>query len=57
MLSVFREMLVNWFCDNLPQSVYKLTKSRSRENTEFYLGGFAKSNFSFGGSINHDHNI
>ena len=28
------DALVSWFCDNSPQSVYKLAKSRSRANTE-----------------------
>ena len=27
------DALVSWFCDNSPQSVYKLAKSRSRANT------------------------
>ena len=27
------DALVSWFCDNLPQSVYKLATSRSRVNT------------------------
>ena len=27
------DALVSSFCDNLPQSVYKLAKSRSRANT------------------------
>ena len=29
------DMLVSWFCDNSPQSVYKLVKSRSRTNTVY----------------------
>ena len=29
------DTLVGWFCDNSPQSVYKLAKSRSRANTGF----------------------
>ena len=29
------DALVSWFCDNSPQSVYKLAKSRSRANTVF----------------------
>ena len=28
------DALVSWFCDNSPQSVYKLAKSRSRANTD-----------------------
>ena len=28
------DALVSWFCDNSPQSVYKLAKSRSRSNTD-----------------------
>ena len=27
------DALVSWFCDNSPQSVYKLVKSCSRANT------------------------
>ena len=27
------DALVSWFCDNSPQRVYKLAKSRSRANT------------------------
>ena len=27
------DALVSWFCDNSPQSVYKLATSRSRANT------------------------
>ena len=29
------DVLVSWFCDNSPQSVYKLVKSRSRANTVY----------------------
>ena len=29
------DALVSWFCDNSPQSVYKLAKSRSRANTGY----------------------
>ena len=50
------DALVSWFCDNSPQSVYKLAKS-ARERTLSSFGRFAKSNFSCGGSINHDHNV
>ena len=28
------DALVSWFCDNSPQSVYKLAKLHSRANTE-----------------------
>ena len=29
--------LVSWFCDNWPNSGYKVAKSRSRVNTDFRL--------------------
>ena len=31
------DALVSWFCDNSPQSVYKLAKSCARANTAHYL--------------------
>ena len=37
------DALVSWFCDNWPQSVYKLAKSRSRANTEWVLGLYLKN--------------
>ena len=40
--------LVSWFCDNSPQSVYKLAKSHSRENTEFIWEGLQSHTFHLG---------
>ena len=42
------DALVSWFCDNSPQSVYKLAKFHLRKNTEFIWEGLQNPTFHMG---------